>query len=71
MPVPSAINAVVHEWVTKAESGLRAAAYLLEPREDRPIDAVCFHAQQCAENISRLCSCSVPPTSRRPTISAN
>jgi HEPN domain-containing protein len=49
MPDPSAINTVVHEWVTKAESDLRAAAYLLEPREDRPTDAVCFHAQQCAE----------------------
>jgi len=49
MPVPSAVNTVVHEWVTKAENDLRAAAYLLEPHEDRPTDAVCFHAQQCAE----------------------
>ena len=49
MPVPSAVNIVVREWVTKAESDLRAAAYLLEPREDRPTDAVCFHAQQCVE----------------------
>lgn len=40
---------VVREWVTKAESDLRAAVYLLEPREERPTDAVCFHAQQCAE----------------------
>lgn len=49
MPAPSAVNTVVREWVAKAESDLRAAAYLLEPRKDRPTDAVCFHAQQCAE----------------------
>ena len=43
------VMAVVREWVTKAESDLRAAAYLLEPRTERPTEAVCFHAQQCAE----------------------
>jgi len=49
MPEPSAAAAVAHEWVTKAESDLRAAIYLLEPRPGQPTDAVCFHAQQCAE----------------------
>jgi len=49
MPEPSATVAVAHEWVTKAESDLRAAIYLLEPRPWQPTDAVCFHAQQCVE----------------------
>lgn len=49
MPDVSAVIAVVHEWITKAEADLRAAAYLLKPHDERPTDAVCFHAQQCAE----------------------
>lgn len=49
MSEPSAVTTVVREWITKAESDLRAAAYLLEPRGERTTEAVCFHAQQCAE----------------------
>jgi HEPN domain-containing protein len=49
MPGRSGATTVAHDWVTKAESDLRAAAYLLEPRAGRPTDVVCFHAQQCAE----------------------
>jgi HEPN domain-containing protein len=49
MPDRNAVIAVTGEWVTKAEGDLRAAVYLLEPREDQPTEAVCFHAQQCAE----------------------
>lgn len=49
MPDRSAAITVAHEWVTKAESDLRAAIYLLEPRAEQPTEAVCFHAQQCAE----------------------
>ena len=45
----SAAAIVAHEWVAKADSDLRAAVYLLEPRPEQPTDAVCFHAQQCAE----------------------
>lgn len=49
MPGRSGATTVAHDWVTKAESDLRAAVYLLEPRAGRPTDVVCFHAQQCAE----------------------
>ena len=42
-------ESVAREWIVKAEGDLRAAAYLLEPRPAPPTDAVCFHAQQCAE----------------------
>ena len=40
--------AVAWEWVAKAENDLRSAAHLLK-MDDCPTDAVCFHAQQCAE----------------------
>ena len=49
MPDRNAVIAVTREWVAKAESDLRAAVYLLEPRVEQPTEAVCFHAQQCAE----------------------
>jgi len=49
MPDRNAVIAVTGEWVTKAEGDLHAAVYLLEPREEQPTEAVCFHAQQCAE----------------------
>ena len=49
MPDRNAVITVAHEWVTKAESDLRAAVYLLEPRVEQPTEAVCYHAQQCAE----------------------
>lgn len=49
MPEPNAAAAVAREWVTKAENDLRAAQYLLEPRAERPTDAICFHSQQCTE----------------------
>ena len=49
MPDRNAVIAVTREWVTKAESDLRAAVYLLDPRVEQPTEAVCFHAQQCAE----------------------
>jgi len=53
MPDRSAATTVVREWVTKAESDLRAAALLLEARAKLPTDAVCFHAQQCAEKYMK------------------
>ena len=49
MPGRSAAAIVAQEWAAKAENDLRAAIYLLEPRPAQPTDAVCFHAQQCAE----------------------
>ena len=53
MPDRNAVIAVTREWVTKAESDLRAAVYLLEPRVEQPTEAVCFHAQQCAEKYMK------------------
>lgn len=53
MPARSAATAVVREWVTKAESDLRAAALLLEAGAKLPTDAVCFHAQRCAEKYMK------------------
>jgi HEPN domain-containing protein len=41
-------EAVVREWVAKAENDLKSAAYLLKI-EDCPTDTVCFHARQCVE----------------------
>lgn len=49
MPGRSAAAIVAQEWAAKAESDLRAAVYLLEPRPAQTTDAVCFHAQQCTE----------------------
>lgn len=53
MPDRNAVIAVTREWVAKAESDLRAAVYLLEPRVEQPTEAVCFHAQQCAEKYMK------------------
>jgi HEPN domain-containing protein len=46
---PDRVNAVVAEWVLKAENDLKNAAHTLKLREQCPTDTVCFHAQQCAE----------------------
>ena len=53
MPARNSAVTVVREWVTKAESDLRAAALLLEARTKLPADAVCFHVQQCAEKYMK------------------
>jgi len=43
------MNELTLEWVDKAEDDFSAAGVLLRVRK-RPLhDAVCFHAQQCAE----------------------
>jgi len=43
------MNELTLEWVNKAEDDFAAAGVLLRARK-RPLhDAVCFHAQQCAE----------------------
>jgi len=38
-----------HEWVKKAESDWRITRQLLKVAVESDFDAVCFHAQQCAE----------------------
>jgi HEPN domain-containing protein len=42
-------DAVVGEWVAKAENDLLNAAHTLKLGARSPTDTVCFHAQQCAE----------------------
>lgn len=42
-------NTVAREWVVKAESDLKTAAYTLKIGKGCPTDTVCFHAQQCVE----------------------
>lgn len=39
----------VHDWVVKAEEDFEAARTLLRKRKLNLSNAVCFHAQQCAE----------------------
>ncbi len=43
------MNPVDQEWVDKAEGDLATARRELAAAEDPNYDAVCFHAQQCAE----------------------
>ena len=40
---------VAREWISKAENDLKTSSYLLKMSKDCPLDAVCFHAQQCVE----------------------
>jgi HEPN domain-containing protein len=63
---PDHVNAVVAEWVLKAENDLKNAAHTLKLRGDCPTDTVCFHAQQCAEKYLKallvFCDVSFPKT---------
>lgn len=43
------MNQAVAEWVTKAEGDFATAGRELRARKSPNYDAVCFHAQQCAE----------------------
>lgn len=43
------MNPAVAEWVTKAEGDYLTAGRELRARKSPNYDAVCFHAQQCAE----------------------
>jgi HEPN domain-containing protein len=43
------MNPVVAEWVSKAEGDFLTAGRELRARKAPNYDAVCFHAQQCAE----------------------
>jgi HEPN domain-containing protein len=45
----SRTNAIVREWITKAENDLKTASHTLKMRRGCPTDTVCFHAQQCVE----------------------
>jgi HEPN domain-containing protein len=39
----------IGEWVTKAEGDFDVVSLLLRSRKRSRYDAICFHAQQCAE----------------------
>ncbi len=43
------MNSIVGEWVEKAEGDFRTAEREARVRKAPNYDAVCFHAQQCAE----------------------
>lgn len=42
--------AITQEWVDKAEEDWDVAGLAMRARKSRNYNAVCFHAQQCAEN---------------------
>jgi HEPN domain-containing protein len=43
------MNDIVREWVEKAEGDFQTAEREMRARKAPNYDAVCFHAQQCAE----------------------
>ena len=43
------MNSIVGEWVEKAEGDFQTAEREMRARKAPNYDAVCFHAQQCAE----------------------
>jgi HEPN domain-containing protein len=47
------MNATVREWVSKAEGDYRTAERELHPTGTPNFDAVCFHAEQCAEKLMK------------------
>ena len=57
------MNDVLKEWVAKAEGDFATAERELSVIERPNYDAVCFHAQQCAEKYLKavLIACGVTP----------
>ena len=47
------MNETVKEWVAKAEGDYWTATRELQATERPNYDAVCFHAQQCAEKLMK------------------
>ena len=47
------MNDLTEEWVVKAESDYRVAIRESQVTEQPSFDAVCFHAQQCAEKYAK------------------
>ena len=43
------MNPLTHEWIEKAEADFATASREARVRQSPNYDAVCFHAQQCAE----------------------
>ncbi len=46
---------LTQEWVVKAEGDFITATRELAAEDDLNYDAVCFHAQQCAEKYLKAC----------------
>ena len=59
------MNATVKEWVAKAEGDYRAAERELHPTGTPNLDAVCFHAEQCAEKLMKALLIHLGVTPRR------
>jgi HEPN domain-containing protein len=58
------MNEIVSEWVQKAQADLLTSRRELAVQDDPNYDAVCFHAQQCAEKLIKAVLISkgeVPP----------
>jgi len=58
------MKAETMEWVQKAEGDMKTAQREFAVREEPNHDAVCFHAQQCAEKYlkARLVEAGLPVT---------
>jgi HEPN domain-containing protein len=57
------MNEVIREWVAKAEGDFATAMREMASDENPNFDAVCFHAEQCAEKYLKalLIACDVTP----------
>jgi len=57
------MNEVIREWIAKAEGDFATATREIASPESPNFDAVCFHAEQCAEKYLKalLIACGVPP----------
>jgi HEPN domain-containing protein len=49
------MNAIVKEWIAKAEGDAICLEREWRARKNPVYDAVCFHAQQCAEKYLKAC----------------
>lgn len=49
------MNAIVKEWVVKAEGDMTCLEREWRARKNPVYDAVCFHAQQCVEKYLKAC----------------
>ena len=54
MRLPPEEPGSVRQWVAKAEGDFNAAAHLLGTGKAEFNDAICFHAQQCAEKYLKV-----------------
>lgn len=57
MAADDAVVEVVRGWMAKGEADLEAARLLLTSGPQGPMDAVAFHAQQCAEKHLKALLC--------------